>query len=106
MPHHTIKSEKTWLNTDPDCLAACRYQVLVYYNEKTKAAEISAEITISDEGRSHWVSRKAHLRPIRTMRRILDAFEEAVQEAYTWIEENGYEFTSDDADRIGVLADV
>lgn len=106
MPHHTIKSEKTWLNTEPDCLAACRYQVLVYYNDSTKAAEISGEITITEEGRSHWVSRKAHLRPIRTMRRVLDAFEEAVQEAYTWIEENGYTYTSEDADRIGVLADV
>ncbi len=106
MARKTIAKDRTWLNTDQECLAAVRWKVEVYYNTETKKAEVNGDITVTEEGRSHWVCRRADLRPIRTMRRIIDAFEGAVMDAYQWISDNGYEFTTGDADDEGIATDA
>lgn len=90
MATKSIAKEKTWLNPDPDCLAAVRWTVDVYYNDDDGLAEISADIVVTEEGRSHWVSRRAHLLPIKRMQSTLTRFCHAVEQAETWIKANGY----------------
>lgn len=87
----TIASDRVWLNPrDVNCMAAVHWNVEVWYNREKKTGEISAQININDEGRSHWVSRKAELKPIRTMRRVLNEFEAAVEQGFEWIQSQGY----------------
>lgn len=88
------KNNKCFLQspTNP-CLAVVGWEVSVEYiaydrkEDGKPTAYVSCEISISDEGKHQYVSRKADLRPLRVMRRELDAFEEACLKAITEVEQ-------------------
>lgn len=108
-PKGWVKREREWLNTPTaGCMAGVSWRVQLDYDENwnlmhnltasgLKATEarkkagykafVSAQIEINEEGRSHYVSRKADLRAIRRMRKNLDAFEDACQKAFDEAEE-------------------
>jgi hypothetical protein len=90
-----IASNKVFLNPwDTTCLAVVGWSVEVWYDEdKTrrtmgKTAHIDAVFNISEEGRTHHVYRQGHLRPIRRARVELNKFEQAVEQAMEWIQDN------------------
>ena len=87
----TIAKDRVWLNPrDVNCMAAAMWSVEVYYDRETKTAEVHAQININDEGTCHYVARKADLKPVRTMRRVLNEFEAAVDKGFEWIAAQGY----------------
>lgn len=87
-----IANERTWLNpNDKRCVAAASWSVEVWYNADKQKASLKAEIFINEEGQTHFISRRADLKPIRTMTRTLNQFEQAIDEALMWIHAQGYE---------------
>jgi hypothetical protein len=87
-----IGMDRVWLNPrDVGCMAAVNWSVDVYYSDKDNKAEVNAQIQINDEGQCHWIARRADLKPVRTMTRVLNQFQDAVDEAFDWIKQEGYE---------------
>lgn len=84
-------SSKTFLQPPQNgCMAAVGWEVQVeYWNNRdddkkkdgTYTANVHAEMNLTDEAKGHYVQRKADLRPIRKMRKELDAFEDACVKA-------------------------
>lgn len=79
------------------CMAAVGWEVtLEYWNDCEKIsgtktgvykANVHAELNLTDEAKGHYVNRKADLRPLRKMRKELDAFEDACVKAIGEAEE-------------------
>lgn len=97
-PKGWTKRSRVFLNSPASgCMAGVSWYVILEYSKEwdnkalkrldTYVASVSSEIHINDEGQVHYISRKADLRPLRAMRKELDAFEEAVQQALTEAEE-------------------
>ena len=91
-PKGWTKRNRAWLNTPASCcMAGVSWNAGDYYSKEWDkdlqtrddkyTCVITAEISINDEAKNHYVSRKADLRPLRAMRKELDAFEEACLEA-------------------------
>jgi len=87
------KSNKCFLQPPTNgCLAAVSWEAGVEYygmkkgNDKWEA-HVACELSLNRDALSHWVSRKADLKPLRAMRRELDAFEEACSQAITEVEQ-------------------
>lgn len=103
-PKGWVKRNRAFLNTPTSgCMAGVSWQVMLSYHKDYKElvnakkenrdplpiymAEMEANININEEGRNQYVSRKADLRPLRVMRKELDAFESACEQALIEAEE-------------------
>jgi len=82
------KRERKFLNPSKDCLAAVSWHVDFTpgkpdsehkWNRKTW---IEAELSVTDEGKAHFVTRRADLRPVRNMIKELQAFEAMCTKAF------------------------
>ena len=90
-PKGWIKRNRVFLNTPVSgCMAGVSWHVsLGYYkkrvkgdwDEKSWTATADGNIGINEEGQRQYVERKADLRAIRNMRKELDAFESAMEQA-------------------------
>lgn len=71
------KRNRVFLNTPAtECMAAVGWHVQVHksWNPEKKTMQMHGEITINQEGQTHYVSRKADLRALYNMRKELDRF--------------------------------
>lgn len=77
-----------------DCLAAVQWDVTVSKDSYLKAIEdkdgltLEANFCVNEEARSHWVSRKADLRPLYKVQKELNAFLKAAEEGLKKVEES------------------
>jgi len=95
------KASKKFLQPpNNDCMAAVGWTVsLEYWEQKEKGtweACAHGEMSQTEEARNHYVSRRADLRPVRAMRKELDAFEEYMLKAITEADEYNKAFKESD----------
>lgn len=95
-PKGWTKRNRAFINTPAtDCMAAVGWYVkLEFWADREKGektgkykANVDSSIDINREATHHYVSRKADLRALRNMRKELDAFEEACEQALMEAEE-------------------
>ena len=97
-PKGWVKRNVTFLQPPAtSCMAAVSWRVCVeYWQQWDKSGDkktveyqcnVAAELNINDEAKAHYVGRKADLRPLRKMRKELDAFEDACVQALVEAEE-------------------
>lgn len=90
-PKGWVKRNRVFLNTPAsECMAGVAWKAsLGYYKKRVKGgwdkkswtATADGSIEINEEGQRQYVGRKADLRAIRNMRKELDAFESAIEQA-------------------------
>jgi hypothetical protein len=82
-----VVKKRTWLNpTSTSCAAACFWNVQVdkawNTNEFPNEYRVSGEFSVNDEGKSHYIDRKADMRPLyklqEELRRFIDECELAI----------------------------
>ena len=66
---------------------------VTYYPAETsekieRSASFDADFGVNEEAQSHWITRKADLRPLRTIRAELDKFEDACLAAIEQVEKS------------------
>ena len=97
-PKGWVKRNRAWINSPASgCMAGVSWYVSLEYHREwdrqvkermdTYTASVNSEIEINDDAQRHYVSRKADLRPLRAMRKELDAYEETALQALTEAEE-------------------
>ena len=97
-PKGWTKRNRVFLNTPSSgCLAGLSWRVTLRYCKRYDddekliegkyKAHVSGESQLNDEAKDHFVSRKADLRALRNMRKELDAFESALEQAFIEAEE-------------------
>lgn len=90
---------RAWLNPrDNYCMAAVGWYVEIGWptvHNKENHAHLDASFSVNEEGRSWHITRRAHLRQLHTVRKQMDAFEAAVDEALAWGKEQGFTLYKD-----------
>ena len=92
------RKHRVWLNSSKNnCMAALNWYVTVGWDWRKgndDRLNLDAEFSVNDEGQTHWVTRRAELRPLYKVQKELNAFLTECEAQLTLIEEHNKDVRS------------